>query len=399
MKYIESEKILRFSKRIRFVPIIFLFFYEIIPQATCLASNDIEIFSNILTSKINCNTLYENTILFLALIAFSILALRKIDLNIKFRKRQPTLYLALMKNKILSISIVAITGIITITSTLGITERAELFEIHQRIFANPLTYPFVHLSIFLCFVDYIIRGKILAPVIFIGIITITCIFTQSRSLIMMALLPYVLVVDKKYLFTLGMALVAVFFLRDLVNGSPVEAQELTLSGLPTMLGEFFNTWGGRRIMVDSFKTFPLEEYVTTSIPNITGIKYLLFPLYKLSAAAGLDTSDHVIKMNLLLYETFGFIGVAGSFLSDFAFFPILSLLICSFSLLMFVLLYKNEENSYIKIIVLIYSIGFIHHLFRWSATNYLTSLVGIFIALKIAKMILQSNNKPNNSLG
>lgn len=400
MKYIDSdnEKILRFGERIRFVPFIFLLFYEILPQATCLASSEIEIFSNILTNRISCNTLYENIILLLAFIGFSILALRKINLNIKFMKSQPSIYRALMRLKILSISVVAITGIMTIASTLGISDRAELFEIHQRIFANPLTYPFVHLSIFLCFVDYIIRGKRLAPTALIGIITLTCIFTQSRSLIMMALLPYVLVVGKKYLFSLGMALVPVFFLRDLVSGSSVEAQELTLSSLPTMLGEFFNTWGGRRIMVDTFNNFPLEEYVMTSIPNLTGFKYLFFPLYKLSAAAGLDTGDHVIQMNLQLYETLGFIGVAGSFLSDFAFFPVLSLFICGLSLIIFALLYKNEENSYIKLIILIYSIAFIHHLFRWSATNYLTSLVGIFIALKIAKIIFNSTCKANSRL-
>lgn len=381
------------------MPIIFLIFYEILPQATCLTSGGVEIFSNIIADKIGCNTIYENIVLFSAFVALSIFALRKINLNIKFKKSRSSLYRAVMKFKILLISIVAITGIITIASTLGVSERAELFEIHQRIFANPLTYPFVHLSIFICFVDYVITGKRLAPAALIGIITLTCIFTQSRSLIMMAVLPYVLVVDKKYLFTLGVALVPVFFMRDLIKGSPVEVKEFTLSSLPLIFGEFFNTWGGRRIMVDSFKNFPLDEYVMTSISNLTGIKYLFYPLNKISAAAGLDTGDHVIQMNLLLYENFGFNGVAGSFLSDFTFFPMLSLFICSLSLFLFVKLYKNEENSYVKLIILIYSIAFMHHLFRWSATNYLTSLVGIFIVLIIVKNILISINKVNTPLG
>lgn len=143
-------------------------------------------------------------------------------------------------------------------------------------------------------------------------------------------------------------------------------------------------------MVDSFKNFPLEEYFMTSIANLTGFKFLFFPVYKLSAVAGLDTADHVIQMNLQLYEKLGFIGVAGSFLSDFAFFPISSLLVCSLSLIIFFQLYRNEDNSYIKIIILSYLIVFIHHLFRWSATNYLTSLVGVFISLKIAKIFFKT---------
>ena len=377
--------------RIKYLPIVFLFFYELLPQATCIAISEIEIFSNVLTKSIGCNTGHENIILILAVVAFTILAFRKININISFGDIQPRLYRSVMKIKIIAISIVAITGSVTIVSTLGIVERAELFEIHQNIFANPLTYPFVHLSIFLCFVDYIVRGKKLAPILLIVIIIITCIFTHSRSLIMMAILPYVLVADRKYFILFGVTFVGVFFLRELISGAEVESQDISLSRLPIILGEFFNTWGGRRVMVDNIQSFPVKEYLWTAVANLTGIKFLLFPLYKISSYAGLDTSDHVIQMNLLLYDTFGFIGVAGSLISDFAFFPILSLLISAISIFIFITLYKKENNNYIKLIILIYSAAFIHHLFRWSATNYLTSLVGIFITLKILKIIANSS--------
>lgn len=378
----------RFYSRILYAPLIFILFYEVIPELICrkeLGGYNFDLF-------VSCNSNFELMLLSFYLIIFLCLPFLKFSFKGFYLSDIPILD---NSNKLANVSllITSIAAAITIYYSLQVPfERVYLVEIYHKYFAGPLVLPFVYLTIFLSFYKFIFEGNFKYSAISLFVIFCACIFTQSRGLMLTALLPFLCIVTRRSLVVAIVSIILLFYLRDIVNGSfEFMAIGNGYIGLKDRFGEMYNTWFGRRLLVNLGQSPEFSDVLIPTAVNLSGLKLILMPFIKLASFAGYAFVDHVTIANYIIEANYGFMGVAGSFLSDFIFFPLFSFIIAISFAIASIVFFKSKIADNVKFIYAVYAICLLPQLFRWSSILYFSSGIGfIFCATLLSFFITKA---------
>lgn len=386
------------------ISITFLIFYEILPETLCIADgNELNHFAGI----IKCNTLLENSLLSLSLVIFIIfyLCIKSTNNKESERKKIENQKLVILSNSLTIITLLSTVALWRLTNYSLVPDpsaRSTLVIKYHQIYGNPIVSPFLYLSIIISSFLSIKYNKHKQMIFNIALLTFGCYITMSRGFILSALLPYLATRKPKQILKYAPILIILFFLRDILNNSIDSYFTPNHDSIQAMLdafGEFTNTYFGRRYFISNHLTPDYNSYLTENLLKLTGIYYILIPIFKVLAYINIPTPSSTLEINNAIEHSLGLTGFAGSYLSDLTIFYPFSLILIFFTASILAVLYKKLLNTNERIIFCLISSMLIPNAFRWSLTSYLTSLCGLTVfyiffykfLLRISKMSYQKN--------
>lgn len=373
--------------------LIFLSLYEIAPEQLCRMGEDGLVH---FAGKVSCNSGIENFMLFASFISFLLLFFlfrgRKYELVINKKSNDSAVpyWIAFSSTGIVIISAIVLwwkTGFIIIPDQ---TARSTLVLQYHSVFGHPLIAPFLYISIISTTYIYTVKKVRWLWVLCVLAISFGCYITMSRGFILSVVLPFIVMQPVRHMIRFAPILILIFFLRDILNGSFLnyaDPNTEAITVLTSALGEFTNTYFGRRYFIDAEIS---PDYVIFTVENVlkaSGVYYAFSPVFKVLAAVGYEVPSSTQAINDGIEKSLGLTGFAGSFLTDIAIFFPASIFIIFICVSVVFFLYRNLLRDTERFIFLLVASMLLPNAFRWSLTGFLSMLSGILICYCLIKVI------------
>lgn len=367
---------------------IFVSLYEIVPEQLCrIGDNSLPHFAGI----VSCNGFAENLILSASVVffisAFLFFRRRKYLFNMRdfVEPSDLLLWVAKFSTAIVVAAVAALWWKTGLSIFPDKSARSSLVVEYHAVFGHPLVAPFLYVAIISTTYLFSVYKEKWLWIVCVVAISFGCYITMSRGFILSVILPFFVTQPFSRMIKFFPILIFVFFLRDMINGNVISyvdagANSDAVSTLVDALGEFTNTYFGRRYFIDNAIA---PEYIIFLVENFlkaSGIYYLLSPIFKFFAALGLEVSSSTQAINDGIESVLGLTGFAGSYLSDLVIFFPVSLVAMTICFFIVAALYSRNLNSAEKYIFMLLASMLLPNAFRWSAAGYLSMLSGVLIS-------------------
>ena len=348
-----------------------------------------------------CNSLLENALLFFSVsffILFFIFFRDKKYLIKLDETTKPSKFLCQTAKISTTVVVVAAlflwwkTGLNIVPDKLA---RNTLVVHYHAVFGHPLVAPFLYISIISTTYIYAVYKERWLWLTCILAISFGCYVTMSRGFILSMLLPFLVTQPIARMIKFSPLLIFIFFLRDILNGSIflyAEASANLISTSIDALGEFTNTYFGRRYFIDNNIPPDYAIFINEVLLKASGIYYLFSPFFKMLASLGMSLPSSTQEINNGIEGLLGLTGFAGSYLSDLAIFFPVSLMVAFLCFSTVSALYAKVLKNSEKYVFILIAAMLLPNAFRWSMTGYLAMLSGMLIGYCLVRIFISTRH-------
>lgn len=399
------------SARTFFACAVLALFYEVTPNLLCeLGGGRFVHFAGI----VQCNSIFENVylaLLFLFIISGYVFFSRKSRYELKYLVDKKGIKINKFVFKVSFVVVLFAVSYLWVLTGFSVVPdsgaRSALVMLYHATMGSPVVTPFIYASIVSAAMLAVLTGNYKYYFSALAVIAFGCYITMSRGFLLSALMPLILISKPSKIIFLAPVFVVVFFLRDALNGTLIGYLDSGGTIMPILidsLGEFANTYFGRRYSLDLSLSTPYAEFIFENLTKASGIYYFLLPIFKMLALLNINMPSATLAMNDNIEKNLSITGFAGSALSDFVFYPVASLAILLFDLVIIVRFLRSASQPMGKLFFVFLFAVLLPNAFRWSFVGFYSSMSGISVVLiflfrnkRRTQVVVQPNQ--NTSLG